>query len=127
MTPQILLTLRTSDGCVGQRFLHGAAAMAWDIDPNGDTVQAIFSLVDGEALRVLEVAEIDGDQWRALEENDAYEDWVTEFQAWVNERGSLAAFVNTTSEKADERTRLLHTAEAMRSHYQTVARPQSSN
>lgn len=93
MTSQILLTLRTSDGCVGQRFVTGRSSMAWDIDPNGETVQAIFTLIDDKALRVLEVAEIDGDQWRALEGDDGCDDWELDMRSAVHDNGSLADFL----------------------------------
>jgi len=68
---RILLTLRTSCGCVGQGFLGTGKCLTWDADPVDETVQAILSRIDGETLAVEEVVEMDGDDWREFEDTNA--------------------------------------------------------
>lgn len=65
-TFKALLTLRTSCGCVGQQFL--GADLTWDADPVNETVQAILGRIDMTAMEVVEVLELDGDDWRLFEE-----------------------------------------------------------
>ncbi len=67
--PLVLLTLRTRCGCVGQGLL--GADITWDSEPVNEAVQAIFSRLDPHTMAVLEVFEINGDDWREYEDNGA--------------------------------------------------------
>ncbi len=67
--PILLLTLRTRCGCVGQGIL--GSEVTWDASPVSETVQAILSRLDPQTMTVLEIFEIDGDQWREFEDSNA--------------------------------------------------------
>lgn len=45
--------------------------MTWDADPVNETVQAIFSRIDAETLDVVEIVEMDGDDWREFDDSNA--------------------------------------------------------
>ncbi|MBK6616622.1 hypothetical protein [Ottowia sp.] len=68
---KVMLTLRTSCGCVGQGVLGTGNLLTWDADPVNETVQAILSRINVETLEVVEVIEMDGDDWREFEESHA--------------------------------------------------------
>lgn len=65
---KVMLTLRTSCGCVGQGVLGTGKALTWDADSVGETMQAILGRIDAETLEIVEVVEMDGDDWREFEE-----------------------------------------------------------
>ena len=68
-TFKALLTLRTSCGCVGQGILGSGNPVAWDGDPVNETVQAILGLIKPDTLEVVDVLEMDGDDWRKIEDS----------------------------------------------------------
>ena len=68
---KVMLTLRSSCGCVGQGILGTGQPLTWDVDPVNETVQAIFSRIDVVTLHVVEVVEMDGDDWREFEDGSA--------------------------------------------------------
>lgn len=65
---KVLLSLRTACGCVGQGFLGKGQTLTWNSEPGGETVQAIFSRYDTTTMSIVEVVEMDGDDWREFEE-----------------------------------------------------------
>lgn len=68
---KVMLTLRSACGCVGQGILAADQPLTWDVAPDSETVQAIFSRIDVDTLRVVEVVEMDGDDWREFEDSNA--------------------------------------------------------
>jgi hypothetical protein len=74
---KVMLTLRNACGCVGQGILGTGQLLTWNGDPVNDTVQAIFSRIDVDTLQVVEVVEMDGDDWREFEDSNAEASLVT--------------------------------------------------
>jgi len=64
---KVMLTLRSACGCVGQGILGTGQPLTWDVDPVNETVHAIFSRIDVDTLHVVEIVEMDGDDWREFE------------------------------------------------------------
>lgn len=72
----IKLTLKTADGCTGTSTLYAnglrdTEPVVWDREPDAWTVSALFENTefDGE-----DTCEIDGDQWRELEQSGHLDD-----------------------------------------------------
>ncbi|PPC84530.1 MAG: hypothetical protein CTY39_08615, partial [Hyphomicrobium sp.] len=68
---KVLLTLHTACGCVGQGLLGTGMPLAWDSEPDGETLRAVFSRCDAATMGVVEVVQMDGEDWREFEESHA--------------------------------------------------------
>lgn len=68
---KVLLTLHTSCGCVGQGVLGAGNHLTWTAEPDGETVQAVFSRYSAETMTIVEVAQMNGDEWREFEDSHA--------------------------------------------------------
>lgn len=70
MSKKVLLTLVTADGAIGHSHTENSIlnAMEWDVEPEEETTQASFTLVENQVVK--ETLKINGDAWRELEDGD---------------------------------------------------------
>lgn len=68
---KVMLTLISACDCIGQGILGPNEPLFWSEEPVGPTAQAIFTRIDTQTMKVVEVLHIDGDDWREFENENA--------------------------------------------------------
>lgn len=94
----IRYTLTTSDGCGGSGFIGKPDSFAWghDLKGEGETIFARFEQVEDDGT-ISETREIDGNDWRALEDSGETEMVLT----WVRRGCVLESAVDAAIQECD--------------------------